>query len=390
MMGTKHSRMPWATLFTFPLGITKPTAARTANGAAAAASMMLKTLRQKACGLGQQQRRNKSSRRKIKSMAVSSTAAGTPWRGAGSSTCKSVTRTVMRMKGGVTCAKALANALDSGSSRTFQTLALRLLCVPRERSRFTCSMSWALVRLESVVWWLLPVSVLAAGSAPPVAVGGISSVVHLRPSAAEQQPGWLQWDERPEGVSSDTASKLSFDRDLARHFSISAGVTLSCGSILLFRRGASTRSKPESGGVSATLCVDLESSDRLAQDFLPTLLLLPPSCWPRLCSNKASSLRLMAFTSNLSSCSNHWTRGCWLSSGARLQSLLAWPQTLSVEMCRISAPWLGPASNGTNWSQFRSMVIGKTSGCCSTVPGSFRGVSSSMAVLGSRSPTAAP
>mmetsp|Transcript_69941 Transcript_69941/g.211606 ORF Transcript_69941/g.211606 Transcript_69941/m.211606 type:complete len:271 (+) Transcript_69941:528-1340(+) len=141
MIGTTVSRKPCAALSTSPSGSTKPLAALTTSGAAAARSIKLKVLKKKVRSSGQQPNLSRNSSVKRQSMTVSSTAAASPQSGAGFSTCKRVTRTVPKMKKGVTLAKTLAKALDSGISRKLQTLTLHERSERRERRYFTCSQS---------------------------------------------------------------------------------------------------------------------------------------------------------------------------------------------------------------------------------------------------------
>mmetsp|Transcript_112080 Transcript_112080/g.327846 ORF Transcript_112080/g.327846 Transcript_112080/m.327846 type:complete len:252 (-) Transcript_112080:733-1488(-) len=180
-MGTAQRRMPCGTFCTScPSGITHPDAARTRRGAAANTSIQVKTLKIQTCLLGQQRKRKVSSNRKITSIMVSMTAAGTPRTGEPSTACATVTRVVQIMKNALAFAKKRAATLDSGFSMKFHTRRLQEERPPRIASKvlaFAKSSSLRVRHLFSRPSGLLssssgtemswPMPMLAAGLALP-------------------------------------------------------------------------------------------------------------------------------------------------------------------------------------------------------------------------------
>mmetsp|Transcript_88633 Transcript_88633/g.251262 ORF Transcript_88633/g.251262 Transcript_88633/m.251262 type:complete len:200 (+) Transcript_88633:981-1580(+) len=125
-IGTEHRRIAWGTVSTWDVGMTKPMLTRTASGAAATRSITLYQLRKKSARFGQATNLTTTSSRKITSMVVSTTAAGTPRSGGDSTLWRSVMQTVAMMNAGISLANHRAKTLDSGSSSALQTSSRKL------------------------------------------------------------------------------------------------------------------------------------------------------------------------------------------------------------------------------------------------------------------------
>mmetsp|Transcript_1282 Transcript_1282/g.3656 ORF Transcript_1282/g.3656 Transcript_1282/m.3656 type:complete len:359 (+) Transcript_1282:873-1949(+) len=122
-IGTAHRRSPTSQLTTLVSTSTGPRAARRARGAAEARSIRLWTSSQNVRWFGQVTSRTRNSSKKMLSMVISRTAAGTPWSGGGLMVCRSVTQTVRMTYAGISRAHQRATTCESGSSSQLQTVA---------------------------------------------------------------------------------------------------------------------------------------------------------------------------------------------------------------------------------------------------------------------------